>query len=151
MAIVLHTMGGTLAGTDSWFGTVNSQVSAHTGVGLDGARHRYVKYGDRAWANGIVEPGNRWVAVMGIANPNNWTLSIETEDAGDPTMPVDDLEYAATFAEAQAMREAYPSVRYLLRHADISPQSRAHCPGDRWTKSGRFQDLADTLGLQVLA
>ena len=143
-------MGGTLAGTDSWFANPASQVSAHTGVGLQGERHRYVRYADRAWANGVLEPGNLWAALKGTANPNNYTLSIETEDAGDATMPVDDLEYAATLAEAQAMLAAYPSVRYLLKHADISPHSRAHCPGDRWIWSGRFQDLADALGLAVL-
>ncbi len=46
----------------------------------------------------------------------------------------------------------YPrTLRYLARHTDISPQSRANCPGDRWLASGRFQRLADTLGLKTLS
>jgi N-acetylmuramoyl-L-alanine amidase len=144
-------MGGTLVGTDSWFANPASQVSAHTGVGLDGARHAYVKYDDRAWANGILEPGNLWAKLFGTSNPNNWTLSIETEDAGDPTMPVDDLEYSAVLLEARTMLTIYPSIKYLAKHADISPASRANCPGARWVASGRFTALATDLGLRALA
>lgn len=149
VAIVLHTMGGTLTGTDGWFGSQASQVSAHTGVGLQGERHRYVMYGHRAWANGILEPGNMWGSIHGHDNPNQWTLSIETEDMGDPAMPVTDLQYAAVLAEAREMLAAYPQLSWLLQHADISPQSRAHCPGARWVASGRFAALAAELGLRT--
>jgi N-acetyl-anhydromuramyl-L-alanine amidase AmpD len=151
VAIVIHTMGGSLIGTDGWFGTTNSQVSAHAGVGLDGARHRYVRFQDRAWANGILEAGNRWIGAFGRTNPNNLTLSIETEDLGDPSMPVDDLEYAAVLAECRAMLAVYPNVSYLVQHADISPSSRRNCPGSRWVASGRFAQLAAELGLRTLA
>lgn len=151
MAIVIHTMSGTLAGTDGWFGSSASQVSAHSGVGLQGQRHRYVKFSDRAWANGVLEPGNKWGQIHGVDNPNQWTLSIETEDkVNDVVVPVSDLEYEATLAECEDMLKSYPNVRWLLKHADISPHSRANCPGARWVETGRFADLAATLGLETL-
>lgn len=143
-------MSGTLAGTDSWFGQSASQVSAHTGVGLHGARHQYVAFQNSAWANGILEPGNKWQAIGPPGNPNNWTLSIETEDLGDPTTPVSAEEYAATLQECRDMIEVYPHIKYLLGHSAISPLSRAHCPGDRWTLSGRFNQLAIELELKTL-
>ncbi|HXI95949.1 MAG TPA: N-acetylmuramoyl-L-alanine amidase [Candidatus Acidoferrum sp.] len=151
IAIVIHTMGGSLAGTDGWFANPSSQVSAHTGVGLQGERHRYVRFEDRAWANGILEPGNLWAKIGGASNPNNFTLSIETEDLGDPTMPVDELQYNAVLAEAKAMQATHPGMTWLLRHADISPASRRNCPGDRWVASGRLLELADALGLKRLS
>lgn len=150
IAIVIHTMSGTLAGTDSWFGQSVSQVSAHTGVGLQAQRHRYVDFHDRAWANGIIEPGNKWASTGQQGNPNDWTLSIETEDNGVATTPVSDLEYDAVLQECLEMLALYPHIRWLLKHADISPSSRANCPGDRWVKSGKFALLASTLSLATL-
>lgn len=143
-------MSGTLAGTDSWFGQSVSLVSAHSGVGLQAQRHRYVDFKDRAWANGILEPGNRWASLGRSGNPNDWTLSIETEDMGLSTTPVDALQFDATMQECHEMMQAYSTVKWLLTHSDISPLSRAHCPGDRWVASGKFQLLAASLGLKTL-
>lgn len=150
VAIVIHTMAGTLAATDSWFKNTASQVSAHTGVGLNGERHRYVGFDDRAWANGIVEAGNKWGQIGRSGNPNDWTLSIETEDLGLASEPVTDLEYAAVLQECRDMLAEYPNVGYLLKHADISPASRPNCPGVRWVASGRFGQLAAALSLKTL-
>lgn len=51
-----------------------------------------------------------------------------------------------------ANSELAPGVADLpVRHADISPQSRANCPGDRWVRSGRFQPLADAVGLRTVS
>lgn len=143
-------MSGTLAGSDSWFGQSASQVSAHTGIGLQGDRHRYVDFLDRAWANGILESGNKWAAIGQSGNPNDWTLSIETEDLGLATTPVSDLMYEAAVMELRVMLNLYPDIRWLLGHSAISPQSRAHCPGDRWITSGKFARLASSFGLKTL-
>lgn len=143
-------MSGTLAGTDSWFAQSSSQVSAHTGIGLQAQRHRYVDFKNQSWANGILEPGNKWTSIGQSGNPNAWTLSIETEDLGDPATPVSAEEYAATLQECRDMIEVYPHIKYLLGHSAISPQSRAHCPGERWTLSGRFNQLAVDLSLETL-
>lgn len=143
-------MGGSLPGTDGWFAQPASQVSAHTGVGLHGERHRYVNFIDRAWANGILESGNRWASIGQAGNPNDWTLSIETEDLGLMPTPVSDLQYAAVLQECREMLARYPAVRWLLGHSAISPQSRANCPGPRWVASGKFAQLASDLSLKTL-
>lgn len=145
-------MDGSLSATDGWFATPESQVSAHFGVGLDGAVVRYVAPADRAWANGIREPGNRWDAAgLPDENPNELTCSIETEDNGNAGQPVTAEQYMAVRALVRMIQQEFPSVRYLLGHDDISPASRAHCPGARWRASGRVGQLARDTGLEVLS
>jgi N-acetyl-anhydromuramyl-L-alanine amidase AmpD len=64
---------------------------------------------------------------------------------------VTEAQYTAVlYAALEAMRRFPNSLRFLVTHADISPQSRADCPGDRWLSSGRFQALADALGLETV-
>jgi N-acetylmuramoyl-L-alanine amidase len=53
-AVVIHIMEGSLADTDSWFGSSASKVSAHYGVGHDGTVHQYVQEMDTAWHAGRV-------------------------------------------------------------------------------------------------
>jgi N-acetylmuramoyl-L-alanine amidase len=141
IAVVLHTMAGTLTSTDGWFQSTASQVSAHYGVGLNGDIHQYVALEDRAWANGILESGNHWPGPRGI-NPNNLSVSIETEDRGSATQPVTVEQFESVRAVLRIIAQRYPGIRFLLRHTDISPNTRAHCPGDRWVASGRFAQLA---------
>jgi len=148
IAVVLHTMAGTIDSCDSWFSTPRSQVSTHYGVGLDGAIHAYVRTSDTAWGNGILEAGNSWPGRAGI-NPNRLSVSIETEDWGDPAQEVTDDEYAAVRTLVRTVHARHPSIAYLVGHDEIAPQSRAHCPGDRWRASGRFQQLLDDTGLQA--
>lgn len=148
IALVIHTMGGSLVGTDSWFSQTASQVSAHYGVGLNGALHQYVKLEDGAWANGVLEPGNHWMGPAGV-NPNLLTVGIETEDLGNGAQPVTEAEYFSTLSAGRIALAQYPSIRYLLTHTVISPGSRPSCCGPRWVASGRFQQLATELGLEA--
>ena len=144
-------MGGSLEGTDSWFANPISQVSAHYGVALDGRIHQYVQLGDRAWANGVLEPGNGWPGPDDV-NPNDLTVGVETEDLGNPDQDVSDEEYAATLYACELAMANYPeSIEWLLSHSDISPRSRASCCGDRWKDSGRFHNLALALGLGTVS
>jgi N-acetyl-anhydromuramyl-L-alanine amidase AmpD len=158
IAFVLHTESGGESGTVAEFLSSSSQFSSHYTAALDGALNCFVDPTDRAWANGILEYGNRWTEVAaecGIdpdLNPNQVTISCETEDGGDPSRPVTDGQYRAVLYAAREAKRRYPaSLKYLLRHADISPQSRANCPGDRWTASGRFKALADELGFRTVS
>ena len=146
VALVLHTMGGTLAGTDSWFAQPASQVSAHFGVGLDGTIHQYVDWDCRAWANGILEAGNQWEPLFGAGNPNDRTVSIETEDLGSGATPVTDAQYASVLAVGRLALARFPTLTHLVSHRVISPLSRPNCCGARWTAS-RFATLARELGL----
>lgn len=144
-------MGGYLTGTDGWFNNAGSQVSAHFGVGLNGEIHQYVKLEDGAWANGFLEAGNTWPGPRGV-NPNYLTVGIETEDRknGLEVHDVPDAEYKSTLACCRVILEDYPMIHYLVGHNVISPSSRAHCPGDRWTDTGRFTQLATELGLEAM-
>jgi len=149
VAIVVHTMAGTLSSCDSWFQNPASQVSSHYGIGLKGEQHQYVKLADGSWANGILEPGNQWVGIVGnSANPNYQTVTIETEDNGSGATPVTDQQYASTLAVARLAMQTYPSIKSLMGHNIISPQSRSQCCGNRWWDSGRFSQLAADLGLE---
>jgi N-acetyl-anhydromuramyl-L-alanine amidase AmpD len=157
IAFVVHTETGGESGTVAEFLNSSSALSAHYTVGLDGALDCYIDPGDRAWGNGIPEPGNVWTAmaqasgVDAALNPNHVTISCETEDLGESMQPVTDAQYNAVLYAGWEAKLRYPStLRYLARHADISPQSRANCPGERWTKSGRFQQLAAALGLKTM-
>jgi hypothetical protein len=150
-ALVLHTMGGSLAGTDGWFNNPTSEVSAHFGIGLNGAVHQYVSSRDTAWANGILEDGNRWLNVMpGAWEPNYHTISIETEDLGNINRAVTAAQFTAVANIIRLMVAKYPSIRFLMGHSAISPQSRANCPGPRWVASGKFATLAATYGLRAV-
>ena len=53
-AIVIHVMDGTLKGTDGWFSSPLSQVSAHYGIGRNGEVHQYVEEIDTAWHAGRI-------------------------------------------------------------------------------------------------
>jgi len=153
---VVHTAAGGESGTVAEFLSSSSQLSTHYAVGLDGSLDCFVDPSDRAWSNGILEPGNLWAAVADDCdvdpsmNPNHVTVTCETEDGGEAAHTVSDAQYEAVLYSAWEAMQRYPrTLRYLVRHADISPQSRAGCPGDRWLSSGRFQALADTLGLKT--
>jgi len=150
-AIVLHTMAGKLAGADSWFANPDSQVSAHFGVGLNGEMHQYVRLADTAWANGVLEPGERWSAIFGAGNPNPKTVSIETEDLANSAQEVTDRQFAGVLAVATMAKVRFPSITHLVAHRVISPHTRPNCPGDRWIQSGRFASLAGALGLTPLS
>ena len=158
IAFVLHTEAGGESGTVAEFLNSASQFSSHYSARLDGSLDCYVDTRDRAWCNGVLEPGNRWAAlaecchVDPVLNPNHVTVSCETEDDGDPDQPVTEAQYNAVLYAAWEAKRRFPeTLRYLVRHADISPQSRTHCPGDRWLASGYFHKLAESLGLETLA
>jgi N-acetyl-anhydromuramyl-L-alanine amidase AmpD len=151
LAIVIHTMAGSLSSCDSWFNNPSAQVSSHYGIGLAGEQHQYVSLDDGSWANGILEPGNNWQKIGAPSgNPNLMTMTVETEDRGSGSTPVTEEQYQATLAVCLHSLTYFGStVRWLLSHRDISPQSRPSCCGNRWWASGQFQRLADTLGLQT--
>jgi LysM repeat protein len=150
IALVIHTMGGTLPGAMGEFANSFSGASAHFGIGLNGRIQQYVDLSDRAWANGVLESGNVWPGPAGIS-PNDLTISIETEDLGDPEQPVTEAQYEATLKISRLIVSRYPSIRYLLTHRAISPQTRPDDPGPRWVARGQLTALANALGLKLIA
>jgi N-acetyl-anhydromuramyl-L-alanine amidase AmpD len=153
---VVHTESGGTSGTIGEFVSSSSQLSSHYTARLDGSLDCFVDAADRAWSNGLLEPGNQWASIARACgvdsrlNPNHVTISCETEDGGDDRAPVSDAQFNAVAYAGWEAKLRYPnSLRFLARHADISPQSRAACPGDRWLASGRFNALAERLGLRI--
>lgn len=76
--IVIHIMDGTLTGTDSWFASSVSQVSAHYGIGQHGEVHQYVEEKDKAWHAGRIKTPNFKLYKPDV-NPNLYTIGIEHE------------------------------------------------------------------------
>jgi len=142
-------MAGSLSSCDNWFSTTQSQVSSHYGIGLKGEAHQYVSLDHTSWANGRLEPGNIWTARFGSDNPNDETITIETEDKGLGTQPVTDAQYAATLAVCRRAIAAGNGGMVLSGHRAISPQTRPGCPGARWVASGRMAQLARDLGMEL--
>lgn len=158
IAFVIHTQSGGESGTVAEWLSSSSQLSAHYSAGIDGTLDCWIDPGDRAWSNGFVETGNRWGAIAEACgvdpelNPNHVTITCETEDLGNTRLAVTDRQFEAVLFAASEAKSRFPgSLRYLARHSDISPHSRADCPGDRWLTSGRFEALAGTLGLSVVS
>lgn len=150
VAIVIHTEAGTQEATAQWFHNPASQVSAHYAVGLDGQLLQFVDLEHQAWANGILEAGNRWQQLGLPGNPNGWTVSIETEDRGDPNQEVTAKQYVGVVSACRLALARYPGIQWLVSHRDISPRSRPACPGARWWASGRMEALCALLGLRGL-
>jgi hypothetical protein len=157
IALVLHTLFGTAAAAVQFFSNAQAQASAHVVVALDGRIDYVVHLEDSAWANGLLEPGNRWGQVLAAEskdpnlNPNALTVSVSTEDNGSPNTAVSDAQYASVVHVCQFAIEHMPSIRWLVGHADLSPRSRSQCPGPRWISSGRFDALGTELKLRMLA
>ncbi|MPZ15246.1 MAG: LysM peptidoglycan-binding domain-containing protein [Chloroflexi bacterium] len=149
IAIVLHTSAGSLGAIDHWFSNPQSQVSAHFAVGLDGRTHQYVDLADRAWGEGNIEPDNVWPGPEGM-NPNHYSVSIETEDGGNPPPPVTEAQYQAAVRAGRLILREYPNIQYLVSHRAIAPHARANDPGPRWVATGRFEALAAALGLKPI-
>lgn len=146
-AIVLHTMEGFLAGSDSWFNNPASEVSAHFGVGLAGAAHQYVELKDTAWGNGRPTANNRWPFGTAVTL-NEQTVSIETEDNKNPALPVPNVQYATVRDLCVLIMAEFPSITHLVAHRAID--TGRSCPGPRWVESGRLEILAAELGLTLV-
>ena len=149
-AIVLHIMEGTLAGCDSWFQDNPYGVSAHFGIDKMGKVHQYIYLSNAAHANGSIENWNlKLIKDNGYQNPNDWTISIEHEGKTGE-MPTKEMYNASVNLSAWLWKEVIVPAGasglgidrdHFLRHSDISPTSRALCPG--WSEAVLAQYIAD--------
>jgi N-acetyl-anhydromuramyl-L-alanine amidase AmpD len=147
---------GTLEAADIYFARPDAVSSAHFAVGLDGRIQQYVALTHGAFANGLLEQGNRWDQVCNgtcdpKTNPNLLTVAIDTEDKGNIATPVSDAQFNAVLSLCKVVKQEFSSIQWLVTHSVISPISRPNCPGPRWIASGRFQALADALSLKAIA
>src|SRR5580704_3730160 len=132
IAIVIHIMEGTLAGTNNWFSAPLSKVSAHYGIGKNGDIHQYMQESDTAWHAGRVNPPS-WSLLKlapggAFINPNLYTLGIEHEGSVDTDWP--DQMYQSSSSIIGLLSSAWniPLDRnHIIGHHEIySPKA---CPG----------------------
>ncbi len=79
-AIVIHSMAGTLIGTDTFFQQPrpDKPTSAHYAIGKNGETHQYVQDRDAAYHAGIVS-NPTWDLLAKGVNPNWISVGIENE------------------------------------------------------------------------
>lgn len=125
--VVIHVMDGTLKGTDSWFASAASQVSAHYGIGLDGEVHQYVKEENTAWHAGRVKNPSFSLYKEGV-NPNAYTIGIEHEGkANSEWTPAMKAKSAALIREI-CLRWNIPVDReHIIGHYQIFSE-KPNCP-----------------------
>lgn len=154
--VILHRADGTMDGMDAWFNDPAAGVSAHYGVAKDGRKHGYVDPADTAFANGLIEAGATAFIIRenpGV-NPNKVTISVEFE--GRPGEPLTPAQFASgveliawLFQDVLRTGDGstvYPDADHIDRHASISPQSRARCPGwDEATHTAIIHGVQDML------
>lgn len=125
--IVLHVMDGTLTGTDFWFASSESQVSAHYGIGKDGEVHQYVKEENQAWANGRVQNPSFKLYKPNV-NPNSYTISIEHEGTATSVWPKEMKEASAKLIKEIAERWNIPIDRdHVIAHYQVFSK-KPNCP-----------------------
>lgn len=128
-AIVIHIMEGTLSGTDSWFASPTSQVSAHYGVGVTGEIHQYVKESDTAWHAGQIVPPTQWDFLgHGALNPNLYTIGIEHEGHATDIWPDAQKKASAALIKDICSRYSIPLDReHIVGHYQIKG-TKPNCP-----------------------
>jgi N-acetyl-anhydromuramyl-L-alanine amidase AmpD len=136
IAIVIHIMEGTLDGTDSWFGSRSSNVSAHYGIGKNGELHQYVKEEDTAWHAGRVDHPS-WKLIKPAEdeagmyiNPNYYTIGIEHEGSEDTDWTEEMYATSSDLIAAIAQRWDITLDRdHVVGHHEI--YSLKDCPGTK--------------------
>jgi len=144
VGIVIHTEVGSQSGTYAWFNNPASGVSAHYNIGYDGSIWQHVSEGDRAYAQGSVyNQTSPLVRSRGTLNPNEYLISIEHEDKGNPA----DGSRTTALYEASGWLVAQICKRYgipndtihIIDHREI--RANKTCPGG--LDSYRIMAIAD--------
>lgn len=131
-AILIHIMDGSLAGTDAWFATEQSAVSAHYGIGKDGEVHQYVDEADTAFHCGLVKTPS-WSGLKRgksrqLINPNFYSIGIEHEGNAASEWPEAMYAASAELIAGICARWRIPVDRqHIIRHSDLCADKA--CPG----------------------
>lgn len=128
-AVVIHIMEGTLTGTDSWFRSPASDVSAHYGIGRDGRILQWVEEENSAWHAGkVIRPTAKIVEEMGAVNPNSYTIGIEHEGRATEEPTHEQMVASATLVDQILTRYGLPlSADTVIPHRAIRADKT--CPG----------------------
>lgn len=133
-AVVIHIMEGSLSGTDSWFQSTQSKVSAHYGIGKNGEVHQYVQETNTAWHAGRVNSPS-WQLIKPAANgmyinPNFYTVGIEHEGNDDSNWTDEMYNSSSEMVRTICNRWNIPFDRnHIIGHHEI--YSLKTCPGSK--------------------
>lgn len=144
-AVCIHIAQGSYIGSVDWLTKTASGVSSHFMVAKDGRITQMVNLFDTAYANGLswstlrnswIDPdGNAvkpsWIGLKVPINPNYTTVSVEHEGfTGEPWTPAmyDADRKILLYIQSQTPLSYIPHDT-LIGHNEISPLSRANCPG----------------------
>lgn len=133
-AVVIHIMEGSLSGTDSWFKSPVSNVSAHYGIGNTGEVHQYVDETNTAWHAGrvnapswkLIKPSDSGLFI----NPNFYTTGIEHEGNEDSEWTNSMYNSSSEMVRSICSRWNIPIDRdHVIGHHEI--YSLKTCPGSK--------------------
>ncbi len=139
--LVIHVMDGSLTGTDSWFASSASKVSAHYGIGLKGEIHQYVQETMKAWHAGRVDHPNFKLYKPNI-NPNLYTIGIEHEGQDLSIWTDAQLQVSADLIKEICTRWSIPLDReHIVGHYQIY-SLKPNCPSADKSIINRLISLA---------
>lgn len=125
--IVIHIMDGSLVGTDNWFASPESQVSAHYGIGQQGEVHQYVKEKDTAYHAGVVSNPTFKLYKAGVS-PNLYTIGIEHEGVSVSVWSAAMKKASAELIKALCERWGIPIDRdHIIGHYQVR-STKPNCP-----------------------
>lgn len=140
-AIVIHLMDGTLKGTDAWFNTTGSGVSAHYGIGTLGDIHQYVADQDTAYHAGVIHNPS-WPELIKNTNPNYYTLGIEHEGRAGDSFSIMQQSASVLLVKQLAADYSIPlDTLHIIGHHEI--YDGHNCPGPGWNKEEYIKALND--------
>jgi very-short-patch-repair endonuclease len=145
VAVVNHTMAGSLSATDGWFKNKKSEASSHFGVGYEGQIHQYVNMNDSSWCNGPVHKPDLSLDWVYWGNPNKSTISIEHEGIGGK--PLTEKQYQATLWLHRYILKQFPSIKvdrqHIVGHYQIDSVNKWMCPGSAFPFERLMHDLLE--------
>jgi N-acetyl-anhydromuramyl-L-alanine amidase AmpD len=149
--IVCHICDGTYDGTKAWFLNAGADVSSHFIVAKDGRICQCVPLEKAAWCNGTSALaadsrfyGNSTVPLIKKlgGNANEYSVSIEFEgfykDAQGALTPaqIEAAVWLIGHSKSEIQRiyghEIELTRDYVVGHFEISPKTRANCPGQKF-------------------
>ena len=116
--IILHSTGGTISSTLSWFKNSESKVSTHYTIDKNGILYEMVDDNNIAWHAGKSE----WNGETGL-NKNSIGIELENLNDGNDKYTTAQIG-AALWLCAKLMKKYSIPIENLLRHKDIAPNRK---------------------------